>query len=579
MPKYLHSGRMGDIILSLPTVIAINERLNEKADFYFNGEEDQYLSLKPLLESQPYIQKCELYDGQQIDINLDSFRRMGINHEKGDIARWYFWAWGVTYDLSKPWIHVEPDDRFQDKIIVNRTPRYRNQFDYSFLNRDDVVFVGDTQDYLCSPFLSLELDKYKVPCHKANDLLHLARWLQGNKRLVVCNQSLVWALCTAMGVKAVLEVSPACPNSPAYSPNQREVYQPELFRPTVHYMLGEQYNPPKPDAKCYMLDDPTGCGYYRARLPAKFLNLPIGKHLLDCEAFILHRFINPAWIPEIERLQRQGCTFVWELDDALDIVPDDNPFGREIGERELDAFLWARDQADFILVTTEELKRHLGKPEKTLVAPNLIDLTAFPDPEPREQTTVLWAGSACHHDSLEALAPVIEDLALKYRDVLFLFFGYLPTRLASYSRVPGEMTARLIPRLKNVGFVAPVPLNQYHQALAQINADVALCPLVDVPFNRMKSPIKFLECGMYSAVIASDIPPFTGVIETGVDGLLVQSNQWYETIERLITDPALRSRLQANAREKIIRRHSWQEAPEAWNEALRAIGKSGEELS
>lgn len=80
------SGDLGDCIYAMPAVRALGIthlylNVNPKYKYRKIGEtkfnERGALALMPLLESQPYIDKVELYEGQRVDYNLDLFRAYG----------------------------------------------------------------------------------------------------------------------------------------------------------------------------------------------------------------------------------------------------------------------------------------------------------------------------------------------------------------------------------------------------------------------------------------------------------------------------------------------------------------------
>ena len=220
------------------------------------------------------------------------------------------------------------------------------------------------------------------------------------------------------------------------------------------------------------------------------------------------------------------------------------------------------------------LSAAVGRPDKTRVAPNLIDASLYRVYQHAGPLRVLWTGSACHHADLQIIEGVVAQLAADYGErVVFLFFGYLPDGLARCYRVPGEGFARLRPSLPNVGFVGPVPLDAYPATLCQLAPDVAMCPLSDSDFSRCKSPVKWFETSLAgAATLATGIPPFCHVIEDGKTGLLVREDQWADGLRVLIEDDKLRKELALAARQEVLERHSWQsEARRAWLDVFRSI--------
>ena len=82
------------------------------------------------------------------------------------------------------------------------------------------------------------------------------------------------------------------------------------------------------------------------------------------------------------------------------------------------------------------------------------------------------------------------------------------------------------------------------------SADIALLPLRDTPFNRCKSPLKFLECAGAGTVVIASPTVYGEVIQDGVTGFLAEDGRAVARIIRRLTDDrALLKRVAAAARE------------------------------
>ena len=87
----------------------------------------------PLLKNQDYIKNVEVFNGQEIDIDLNFFRELPLNFNI-DSVRWYFHITGVFPDLSKSYIDVLENNKFKNFIVIMRSLRRQNKYiDYSFL--------------------------------------------------------------------------------------------------------------------------------------------------------------------------------------------------------------------------------------------------------------------------------------------------------------------------------------------------------------------------------------------------------------------------------------------------------------
>jgi glycosyltransferase involved in cell wall biosynthesis len=98
-------------------------------------------------------------------------------------------------------------------------------------------------------------------------------------------------------------------------------------------------------------------------------------------------------------------------------------------------------------------------------------------------------------------------------------------------------------------------LASYPRAVASLRIDVAIAPLADVPFNRHRSNLKFLEFGALGIpIVASKVEPYAE-IEDGVTGFLAKdATDLHRKLDLLVVDEALRAevgrRAQAWVRER-----------------------------
>ena len=112
-------------------------------------------------------------------------------------------------------------------------------------------------------------------------------------------------------------------------------------------------------------------------------------------------------------------------------------------------------------------------------------------------------------------------------------------------------------------------INQY--ATHYANVDVLLCPLKENDFNKMKSQLKFIECGFTdTAIIAQNFGPYTidsvpmiefgGKINENGNCLLVDSRKnhkdWAKYINKLADNKDMLHNLQKNLHDYIVERYS-----------------------
>ncbi len=249
MTTFLHSGALGDIVYSLPTIYTyprpytlylqpeVRSRIPEWA-----GTRQSVLmttrqaeQLLPLLKL--HVEHVELCRGQPVDVNLDDFRTIPLDLSRYHIGRYYALAFGRQPVLHEPWLRVEPDPAMSDTILVNRTPRYRNaHISYASLrNLPNAVFVGLPDD-----FSEFKQDCPTLPFITAANHLQLAQWIAGCK-LFVGNQSFCYALAEAMKTPRVVEIFPHCCNAAPIGPNAFDVLTQEGFDKAVAQAVGGSY--------------------------------------------------------------------------------------------------------------------------------------------------------------------------------------------------------------------------------------------------------------------------------------------------------------------------------------------------
>lgn len=245
----LHSGNAGDIIYSLPTLKKMHELTGAPINFYLRLNQPLILSgylshpmgnvmlnekmaamLSPLIEAQEYINSCLIYDDQKIHIDLDVVRSKTISVSSGNIARWYSYFTGVTPELWKSWLTVQPDKSYADTIILARSERYRNPaINYSFLQGyNNIAFVGVKSEYDEMKKIVPNIEWVQVA-----DFYQLAAIIAGC-RFFIGNQSLPYAIAEGLKTPRILEVYSKMANVIPEGENGYEFYFQNHFEELVH---------------------------------------------------------------------------------------------------------------------------------------------------------------------------------------------------------------------------------------------------------------------------------------------------------------------------------------------------------
>jgi len=208
MNVFSHSGDIGDIIYSLPTIRACGG--GELVLFNFPGRTSQpmsierYLTLKPLLEFQSYIFKVRFTNNHE-DSSLNGFRDHVRNGE--NCADWHLCTHGLPWEArTTKWLTV-PEPLVKNRTIIAWTPRY-HCFDFpwtSVINKygDDLGFLGYEQYY--KEFCKIYNTNNKIINYiKTDNFLNVAQIIEGCS-LYIGNLTSMTAIAEGLKKKIIIE--------------------------------------------------------------------------------------------------------------------------------------------------------------------------------------------------------------------------------------------------------------------------------------------------------------------------------------------------------------------------------------
>ena len=227
--SFLHSGHLGDVINALPVIKELSK--NAKCNLYLevgkNLEKDAlgykhkgdkiYMTdrmidmVLPLLKKQSYINTVDKFNNQEIDIDLNLFRKMPMNFNLDEV-RWYFHLTGVHVDLSKQYLFAEEHHSIRKKIVIMRSTRRKNAFiNYKFLNNyNNVLFLGLRDEYI-----DLKKDIQKLEFHDCKNFLEAAEIIKSSK-FFIGNSSFGFTLAEGLKIPRIME---SYPDFPVVYPN------------------------------------------------------------------------------------------------------------------------------------------------------------------------------------------------------------------------------------------------------------------------------------------------------------------------------------------------------------------------
>ena len=225
-PVFAHSGALGDIAWALPVIQhygpgelhlklgniphVLQKYGNGPVDASYAGRMSQkdYDLVVPLLAAQPYITKVQVYDGANVDYDLDEFRRTVGPAFKTNFIETYAETFGnpVSYE---PWLFVEPKKVAEFAVV--RTSRYQSGKTTTiptwmrFIKEYDLdkegVFIGLPDEH--QQFQ--ELFNVEIPYYKCKDFLDMAQVIAGADAFI-SNQTFAYGVALGLGKTTVLEL-------------------------------------------------------------------------------------------------------------------------------------------------------------------------------------------------------------------------------------------------------------------------------------------------------------------------------------------------------------------------------------
>ena len=230
---FKHSGDLGDILYSLPTIKLLGggilylditggadepscraQCMNGKTKFNITS----FNFIKPLIKSQSYITDVQIYNGEHIDYNLNKFRYkfadpnsrsktknlLDLHLDAFDLPEW---------DPNEAWIIINNPIILDRKTVVSRSPRMQGNYPWFEVNkfnfRDKAVFVGLPKEH---DIFEYTFD-IKIPHHEVKDALELARVIAGCKAFAA-NSTFTLSVAIGLGtVPIIQEVEPHFPTT------------------------------------------------------------------------------------------------------------------------------------------------------------------------------------------------------------------------------------------------------------------------------------------------------------------------------------------------------------------------------
>lgn len=285
----------------------------------------------------------------------------------------------------------------------------------------------------------------------------------------------------------------------------------------------------------------TASGYYRAMIPAELLGenprvLANWTSKVDPAKVLRYdvlwiQLLTSGLLNEIVRqVKAEGVRIVYDIDDRLDALPEENQAIAVYGTPEKQAEIAEMMAlADVVSVSTEPLRSHIlakypGKDVRVLGNRMTANVAPRKHPSDPRFVRILWAGSATHRRDLAIVAPAIREILLEAKGkVRFTIFG-------------GELVPDALVDCQDwIDTKKAVDFEEYHDELARIGADFGIVPLEANEFNTGKSGIKGLEYASAGyPMLCSPVAEYPALVAAGFPVELVEPDQWLPALRRMI---------------------------------------------
>ncbi len=348
-----------------------------------------------------------------------------------------------------------------------------------------------------------------------------------------------------------------------------------------------------------------GVGYYRIVKPAEYCGVEhtvVGSDLYkfgktpekkwtkiftDYDVFWTTYFNDPQLASAMfYHRDKLGKKVVIDLDDNyLDVQPSHPLYDKMKPTKKDRAYVSTiLSFADVITVSTLPLKQRMqehfkqvyGIDKTIIVVPNMNDIKDWnfkPVEKNKDKIVIGYSGSNSHYDDLKMMFPALARIMDKYPDVYFESIGALGKENIELFACFSEEA-----KLRCDILASTWTFNEYPEHLSKHKWDIGIAPLVDTDFTRSKSPIKFFEYSMYKIpTIASKVYPYyvpsfdKDVITHEVNGLLVNDEEWFDALEKLILDKKEREFLGQNAYEYVKENWQYKEISSEIDKVIKAL--------
>ncbi|GJH09269.1 glycosyltransferase [Caballeronia novacaledonica] len=287
--------------------------------------------------------------------------------------------------------------------------------------------------------------------------------------------------------------------------------------------------------------------------------------VMDGGLVLLSRIASPTAEPMLQWMALHNIPYLYYLDDNFWELKGDSPVAQFY---QFPHVRWTLSRAikgaKAVIVNSVLLGDYIKKmfPRTEIIHLNapfdfsLVESKIAFEKAPGE-VRIGFAGSITRAPDFIEILPAFERLLERHMHVSITFFGYCPPELLGRDRVM---------------YVEPVVDYAEFIALKASQAlDIGIAPMTGSTANLYKTNNKYREYGgLKIAGVYTKTSPYVETVIDGKTGLLVDhtSEAWFNALERLVTDTALRERIAEAAYEDVRLRYAQSVVATQWRSML-----------
>lgn len=268
------------------------------------------------------------------------------------------------------------------------------------------------------------------------------------------------------------------------------------------------------------------------------------------DAVIIHREAFPFFSPAVEMMVlRRNPTVVFSFDDAVHI-------GHQETSRKKYPWIYklkygpgvnqVMRRCSHVIAGNATLAEHaLRFNTHVSIVPTVVDLDRYTYQPPRKTNGVLtigWVGS-------RSTSPYLLEIESALRRVVETHPGKIRFRL--YGHPQRKLS---LPTLESLPFTLSTEIEDLR------SMDIGIMPMPDNDWTRGKCAFKAIQyMALGIPVVTSPVGMATELVQHGANGLWARTpTEWFEALNRLVTDAELRRRLAEEGRKTVELHYSLQ---------------------